>query len=122
LLDLIKNAKVSLNTDDVKLYLKENYYGSESFDKQSFFFITHRSEVAGCAYLNKILGENNAIEWKIEFLLVNKRHLNKGVEQALITHCIKRAKEVSNDSAKTLGLDLRTSNVDEKIIDFMLFK
>ena len=66
-MDLIKKANLDYDSN----YIKQNYYSSDNFDKDSFLFITHRSEVAGCCYLNL----NNANT--IEFLLLNPKHSNK---------------------------------------------
>jgi hypothetical protein len=119
-LELIKysNLTSEYETNKIKEFLKENYYNNDTFDKKSFFFLTHRSEVAGCMYLNK--KEN---EYIIEFLLVNtKKHLNKGVEEGLIGHAIKRALELSEGNLISISLDLSTSNIEQSKLEEIGFK
>ena len=81
----------------------------KDFDKKSFFFITFRSETAGCAYLDKDI---------IKYLLVNKKHFNKGVENALIKLCINRLLE-KDKKVSLIFLDRNTTNLD---LDKLLFK
>jgi hypothetical protein len=100
-MDLIKHAGVMKNSN-LKEYLRENYYGKENFDKDSFFFITHRSDTAGCAYLDGDV---------IRYLIVNKKHYEKGIDKALIKLCVKRLKEKAN-SVEYIYVDKGTSNVD----------
>lgn len=119
-IELIQKAKIELNSDNIKQYLKENYYDNDKFNKQLFFFITHRSEVAGCVYYNLL---NNTIE----YFLINLKHLNKGVEEALIS-LINRKIQENDDFKKELtnlnyiNLDLKTTNVDLNILNKLGFK
>lgn len=110
--DLIKNSKViQVNSDTdfqkVKDYLKQNYHGKDSFDKQSFFFITSRSEVAGCAYLNK---DNSTIEYYI----INPKHINKGVEEGLFALIYQRALMLKIESIR---IDLTKTNIQKSFFE-----
>jgi hypothetical protein len=100
--------------------LKVNYYNNINFDKKSFFFITHRSEVAGCVYLNAMTNTENEdeINYCIEYLLVNKKHTNKGVEKGLVGLAIKRAKE--KNVTNGIFLDISTFDADEKAMEEIL--
>ena len=131
-LDLIKNSDLSLKNEinKTKEYIKSEYYNNEKFDKKSFYFLTHRSEVAGCFYLNKFNFENDSnIIYCIEFLLLNiKKHANKGVEEGLIGLAIKRAIElICNNKEKfseinSIYLDLSTSNININKLEEIGFK
>lgn len=112
-MELIKQAKTIEYDDSTKEFLKKTYYNNENFDKKGFYFITHRSETAGCAYLDRDV---------IKYLIINKRHLGKGVEEALISNCIKRANTKTNEAIKSVYLDKNTTNVDNTIIDKLGFK
>ncbi len=100
-LDLIRNTGISVDKN-IKEDLKINYYDNSDFDQKSFFFITSRSDTLGCAYL-----ENDTII----YLLVNKRHVGKGVENSLVKLCAKRLKE-KNENATSIFIDKSTTNVD----------
>ena len=93
LLYLTKLSPISSLYSEAKLkeILRNNYYNNSKFDKKSFFFITHRSDTAGCVYLNYKQEENIFV---IDFLIVNgKKYSNRGVEQALINLAINKALE-----------------------------
>ena len=89
--------------DKINIYLKDNYYGLSSFDKLSFFFITYRSEVTGCAYLDKNSG-------KIDYFLVNKKHFGKGIENGLFSLIYKRTKEIG---LNTIYINMDLTNISE---------
>jgi hypothetical protein len=108
-MDLIKQSGLFKETQDLKEYLKENYYGKEGFDKNGFFFITHRSDTAGCAYLDYDT---------VRHFIVNKKHCEKGVDKTLVKLCAKRLKERFSD-AEYINIDKVTSNVD---FDKLIFK
>jgi hypothetical protein len=121
-LELIKQSDlINKNSiESISVFIKENYYKNTNFDKKSFFFITHRSDVAGCVYLNKkninsIEEDGKNLTYSIEFLLANKKkHDEKGIEEALLNLAIKRAKFLSNkngDKLKNITLDLSSSNI-----------
>lgn len=115
--DLIKKYSI----EEISLFIKDNYYKNPNFDKKSFFFITNRSDVAGCVYLN--MKNINSVEdegrnltnFFIEYLLTNKKkHGNKGIEEALLNLAIKRAKFLSIQNGynlKNITLNLSTSNM-----------
>ena len=69
--------------ESVKKYLKDNYYGLDTFDKLSFFFITYRSQVMACSYLNT---KTNTID----YFLINPKEFNKGLENGLFSLLYKR--------------------------------
>lgn len=121
--ELVKNSSLTAKyqIEDLKDYLKSNYYNNTSFDKKSFFFLTHRSEVAGCFYLKKL----DQYSYCIEFLLVNnKKHSDKGVEEGLISLAIKRVNELCEEekiNLNSLYMDFSTSNVDLKKLQEMGF-
>jgi len=76
LLYLTKLSPISSLYSEAKLkeILRNNYYNNSKFDKKSFFFITHRSDTAGCVYLNYKQEENIFV---IDFLIVNgKKYSN----------------------------------------------
>jgi len=111
-MSLIKSSSLEIDRN----YLKENYYSNPKFDQKSFFFLTHRSETAGCVYLNRYRSDTDteADEYHIEFFLVNnKKHLGKGVEEGLLSLCIKRAFEIENlGTLNRIFLDTSTSNIE----------
>ena len=107
-IDLIKNSGISYDKN-IKEYLKINYYENKDFDKKSFFFITFRSDTAGCAYLDKDT---------IKYLLVNKKYFNKGVENTLIKLCLNKLIE-KNEEVSLINIDRNTTNID---IDKLIFK
>ena len=88
--------------NEVKEMLKGSYYGKDNFDRLSFFFITCRSEVTGCAYLN--VNNDNVIE----YLIVNPKHFGKGVEKGLFSLIYNRAKALNIGEIK---VDLEKTNI-----------
>jgi len=91
-----------------KDYLKLNYYMQSDFDKKSFYFITHRSDTAGCVYVSFSKEEKCYI---IDFLIVNdKKYSNKGIEEALINLAIKRAIELDKNKNDIDNLKYITNN------------
>jgi hypothetical protein len=115
--ELVNDSKITIpginqysNTDE---YLKMNYYKNPEFDEKSFFFVTHRSQTAGCAYLDK----NNIIK----FLIVGKNHKNKQVEHSLITRAIKRAIEINNKKTEfEIKVDLTLTNFEKDLFEIWL--
>lgn len=117
-MELVKQSNLiqQFESDKIKEYLKEKYYNDLNFDKKSFYFITHRSEVAGCVYLNFDKSDNS---YKVEFLLVNlKKHNNKGVEEGLMALVLRRINEKLEEDVnlkliEKISVDLSTSNITE---------
>jgi hypothetical protein len=120
-IDLIKDSKIKIkdldSNSNLDKFLKKNYYKNSDFDEKSFFFITYRSQTAGCAYLDK----NNILK----FLIVSKNHLNKNIEHSLLTRALKRSlekfdemenggknKNISNRQFE-IFVDLDTTNIEE---------
>ena len=90
--------------DKVKKKLKDEYYSTSSFDKANFIFITSRSQVMACAYLDK--------ETKtIEYFLINPKGFGRGEENGLFSLLYKRCLELK---IKDVGIKLDNSNVDER--------
>ena len=108
-IDLIKNSELlekkneQFDFDKINNYLKDNYYGLNTFDKLSFFFITNRSEVTGCAYLNKL-------NCTIDYFLVNKKFFGNGVENGLFNLIYNRARELKLNS---ISINLDLTNINE---------
>lgn len=105
--NLIKNTNLfSLKNEtefnQMKNYLKEKYYATNHFDKNSFFFITYRSEVAACAYLN---AQN---DYSIDFFLVNNKHSDKYVEDGLFALVYNRANSLK---VKKIKINLELTNI-----------
>jgi hypothetical protein len=126
-IELLKQSDLinKFTIEDLKEYIKEKYYKNPNFDKKSFYFITHRSDVAGCVYLNSNSNsQSNSIKEGdklsvVEFLLLNKKkHGDKGVEEALINLAVNRAQSLnlSEEKVKSIFVDMSTSNIDEKKI------
>jgi hypothetical protein len=119
-MDLINDSKISINNlnnySNLDDYLKKNFYKNSDFDEKSFFFITHRSHTAGCAYLDK----NNIIK----FLIVGNNHKNKQVEHSLITRAIKRACEKNDNNQNTfeVKIDLTLTNINKGVFEKFGFK
>jgi hypothetical protein len=126
-IELLKQSDLinKFTLEELKEYIKEKYYKNSNFDKKSFYFITHRSDVAGCVYLNSNSnsqsssikeGEKLSV---VEFLLLNKKkHGDKGVEEALINLAVNRAQSLNltEEKVKSIFVDMSTSNIDEKKI------
>jgi hypothetical protein len=128
-IDLIKDSKIKIKELDSNTnldnFLKKNYYKNSDFDEKSFFFITYRSQTAGCAYLDK----NNTIK----FLIVSKNHQNKKIEHSLITRAIKRSIEKFDEMEKNgkninnlnrqfeIFVDLETTNIEENFFEELGF-
>ena len=118
---LIKLAKMNGFKDltqekafnEVKEMLKGSYYGKDNFDRLSFFFITCRSEVTGCAYLN--VNNDNVIE----YLIVNPKHFGKGVEKGLFSLIYNRAKALNIGEIK---VDLEKTNIGKEFFEEIGFK
>lgn len=112
-IDLIKNSDLlekkneQYDFDKINNYLKDNYYGLNTFDKLSFFFITNRSEVTGCAYLNKL-------NCTIDYFLVNKKFFGNGVENGLFNLIYNRAIELKLNS---ISINLELTNINEKFFN-----
>ena len=88
--------------NNMKSYLKEHYYGKKNFDKQSFFFITYRSDVAACAYID--VNNNNTVD----YFLVNQKHIGKNVEEGLLYLILNRAKKLK---LKTIKVNTTLTNI-----------
>lgn len=115
--NLIKNSNLFSLKDEaefnkMKNYLKEKYYGTNHFDKNSFFFITYRSEVAACAYLN---AEN---DYSIDFFLVNNKHKDKHVEDGLFALVYNRANSLKVQKIK---INLELTNISCEYFKFIGF-
>jgi len=113
-IDLINDSKINIpdikNFSTLDEFLKKNYYKNSQFDEKSFLFITHRSQTAGCAYLDS----NNVIK----FLIVGKNHKNKQVEYSLISRAIKRAIEKNNGNLEfEIKADLALTNVESNVFE-----
>ena len=112
-IDLIKNSDLlekkneQYDFDKINNYLKDNYYGLNTFDKLSFFFITNRSEVTGCAYLNKL-------NCSIDYFLVNKKFFGNGVENGLFNLIYNRAIELKLNS---ISINLELTNINENFFN-----
>jgi hypothetical protein len=112
-IDLIKNSDLlekkneQYDFDKINNYLKDNYYGLNTFDKLSFFFITNRSEVTGCAYLNKL-------NCTIDYFLVNKKFFGNGVENGLFNLIYNRAIELKLNS---ISINLELTNINENFFN-----
>ena len=112
-IDLIKNSDLlekkneQYDFDKINIYLKDNYYGLNTFDKLSFFFITNRSEVTGCAYLNKL-------NCTIDYFLVNKKFFGNGVENGLFNLIYNRAIELKLNS---ISINLELTNINENFFN-----
>ena len=102
--ELLEKKNENFDFDTINIYLKDNYYGLNSFDKLSFFFITNRSDVTGCAYLNK----NDGL---IDYFLVNKKFFGNRVEYGLFKLLYNRAIELKLNSI-SINLDLTNFKED----------
>ena len=102
--EILQKQGKEFDLESVKKYLKENYYGLDTFDKLSFFFITYRSKVMACSYFNT---KTNTID----FFLINPKELNKGLENGLFSLIYKRAKEIE---LQTIYINMDLTNVNEK--------
>ena len=81
--EILQKKGKDFDLDSVKKYLKDNYYGLDTFDKLSFFFITYRSKVMACSYFNT---KTNTID----YFLINPKEFNKGLENGLFSLLYKR--------------------------------
>jgi hypothetical protein len=115
--ELIKNSELSqkYDFDKLKQHIKLEYYKNDLFDKKSFFFLTYRSEVAGCVYYNS---RNNMIE----FLLVNlNKHSCKGVEEALINLAVKKCLALEGLKNNKILLNLSITNISQEKLNLLGF-
>lgn len=87
-MDLITKSKLNeeKSSDWSVEKLRSKYIENENFDKKSFFFLTHRSDTAGIAYID--------MKTTIKFLLVNPKYADKKVEHALLTLIIDKAQKM----------------------------
>lgn len=87
-MDLITKSKLNeqKSSDWSIEKLKAKLIENENFDKKSFFFITHRSDTAGIAYID--------MKKTIKFFLINPKYSEKKVEHALITLLINKAQKM----------------------------
>ena len=95
------------NLDNVKKYLKTNYYGLNDFDKLSFFFITYRSKVMACAYFN--IKTNT-----IDYFLINPKGFDKGLENGLFSLLYKRITALKNEK---IFINMNNTNISEEYFD-----
>lgn len=109
--DLMKKANISYDQEKIKT----NYYTNDKFDRSSFFFITHRSNVCGCIYLNSANDK-----YLIEYAIINNKYLGKGIEEALFSLALNRSKEIN--LYDKVYLDLSTCNINKEIIYKLKFK
>ena len=116
--DIIRRAEImekqnqEFNLDEVKKYLKTNYYGSPDFDKLSFFFITYRSQVMACSYFNT---KTNTID----YFLINPKGFDKGLENGLFSLLYKRITGLNIDK---VFIDLKNTNVPIQYFEQLGFK
>lgn len=116
--ELINDSKINIpginQYSNIDEFLKKNYYKNPDFDEKSFLFTTHRSQTAGCAYLDK---DNT-----IKFLIVGKNHKNKQVEHSLISRSIRRAIEINNGRKEfEIKIDLKLTNVEKDVFEIFGF-
>ena len=117
-IELINDSKIRIpgikDYLSVDEFLKKNYYKNPEFDERSFIFITHRSQTAGCAYLDK--------NFILKFLIVGKNHKNKQVEHSLISRAIKRAIEKADGEREIeIKVDLALTNVEKDLFEIFGF-
>ena len=110
--EIIQRQGKEFDLESVKKNLKENYYGLDSFDKLSFFFITYRSKVMACTYFN--IKTNT-----IDYFLINPKGFNKGLENGLFSLLYKR---IIGLNIKKIFINLDNTNVSEEYFLNLGFK
>ena len=110
--EILQKQGKEFDLENVKKYLKDNYYGLETFDKLSFFFITYRSQVMACSYFN--IKTNT-----IDYFLINPKGFNKGLENGLFSLIYKR---VIGLNIKKIFINLDNSNVPKEYFFNLGFK
>ena len=109
---ILEKKGQEFDLDDVKKFLKENYYGLNDFDKLSFFFITYRSQVMACSYFN--IKTNT-----IDYFLINPKGYDKGLENGLFSLLYKRITGLNRDK---IYINLDNTNVGEEYFEKIGFK
>ena len=109
---ILEKKGQEFDLDDVKKFLKENYYGLNDFDKLSFFFITYRSQVMACSYFN--IKTNT-----IDYFLINPKGYDKGLENGLFSLLYKRITGLNRDK---IYFNLDNTNVNEEYFEKIGFK
>ena len=110
--EILQKQGKEFDLENVKKFLKDNYYGLETFDKLSFFFITYRSQVMACSYFN--IKTNT-----IDYFLINPKGFNKGLENGLFSLIYKR---VIGLNIKKIFINLDNSNVPKEYFFNLGFK
>ena len=116
--EIIRKAEIyekrgeKFDIDNVKKYLKDNYYGLKDFDKLSFFFITYRSHVMACAYFN--IKTNT-----IDYFLIDPKGFDKGLENGLFSLLYKRIIALKVDK---VFINMNNTNISEEYFNSIGFK
>ena len=110
--EILEKKGQEFDLDNVKKYLKANYYGTQDFDKLSFFFITYRSQVMACSYFNN---KTNTID----YFLINPKDFNKGVENGLFSLLYKRIIALNKEK---IFINLDNTNISEEYFVKLGFK
>ena len=101
---ILEKKGQEFDLDNVKKYLKENFYGLNNFDKLSFFFITYRSQVMACSYFNS----NSNI---IDYFLIDPKGFNKGLENGLFSLIYKRIMGLKREK---IYINMDNTNIPEE--------
>ena len=110
--EILEKKGQEFELDNVKKYLKTNYYGLDDFDKLSFFFITYRSKVMACSYFN--IKTNT-----IDYFLINPKGFNKGLENGLFSLLYKRIIVLKIDK---IYINMDNTNISEEYFEKLGFK
>ena len=110
--EILQKKGKDFDIDTVKKYLKDNYYGLDTFDKLSFFFITYRSKVMACSYFNT---KTNTID----YFLINPKEFNKGLENGLFSLLYKR---IISLNIKNIFINMDNTNVSKEYFLELGFK
>ena len=110
--EILQKQGKEFDLESVKKYLKDNYYGLDSFDKLSFFFITYRSQVMACSYFNV---KTNTID----HFLINPKGFNKGLENGLFSLLYKR---IIGLNIKKIYINMDNTNVSKEYFLNLGFK
>ena len=110
--EILQKQGKEFDLESVKKYLKDNYYGLDSFDKLSFFFITYRSHVMACSYINV---KTNTID----YFLINPKRFNKGLENGLFSLLYKR---IIGLNIKKIYINMDNTNVSKEYFLNLGFK
>ena len=102
--EILQKQGKEFDLDSVKKFLKDNYYGLDSFDKLSFFFITYRSQVMACSYFNSSTNT-------IDYFLINPKGFNKGLENGLFSLIYKR---IVGLNIKKIYINMDNTNIPKE--------